>query len=219
MTICVSIRRQSFNTHGHGNEHQVWTQSLPMLPCQQPQDMKFPWKNVTAVTAINPLGPPLCRGLAKTQGCLPGCESDPSCSQGREHRRCRGSSFHDLMCLRKPLWCDGVMRRSSSPRLPLFWEPQLSPLPAFREAEHDSWHSTAPACSFHWNPLLLAIYILFLERDRKPNESEPSMVTSAPALTRLSAVPVPWWRYLCLGSWGGAGGDQKNLCHTSWGSG
>lgn len=52
-------------------------------------------------------------------------------------------------------------------------------------------HRTTPACSFHWNPLLLAIYILFLERDRKPNESEPSMVTSAPALTRLSAVPVP----------------------------
>lgn len=90
---------------------------------------------------------------------------------------------------RKPLRCDGVMRRSASPHLLRFWEPRLSPLPAFREAGRRSQHSTAPACSFHWNPRLLAIYILFLERDRKSNESEPSMVTSATAPTRLPAAP------------------------------
>lgn len=89
---------------------------------------------------------------------------------------------------RKPLRCDGVMQRGASLRLPRFWEPRLSPLPAFREARHRSRHGTAPACSFHWNPRLLAIYILFLERDRKPNESESSMVTSAPALTGLPAL-------------------------------
>lgn len=197
MTVCISVRRQSFNTHGHGYKHQVWTQILPTLPCQWPQDMKFPWKNVTAVPAINPLGRPSCWGLAKTQGCLPGCQSTTSsttpaqgaeartqlsCSQGRGHGRCRGSSLHDILLGVQEA---GLMRRGDAarqgPRLPHFWEARLSPLPAFREARAaagTAQHRMAPACSFHWNPLLWAIYILFLERDRKPNESEPSMVTS-----------------------------------------
>lgn len=60
----------------------------------------------------------------------------------------------------------------------------------------------APAPSFHWNPRLLAIYSLFLERGRKPNESEPSTVTShatcsccgAEADQRGDAVkPAPSW--------------------------
>lgn len=45
---------------------------------------------------------------------------------------------------RKPLRCDGVMRRSASLCLPRFWEPQFSPLPAFHEAGCRSWHGTAP---------------------------------------------------------------------------
>lgn len=134
MTVCVSIRRQLFNTHGHGQEHEVWTQNLPTLPCHWPQDIKFPLKNGTAVPAINPLGPAPRRGLAKTQGHLPGCEGTgsttaaqgaekralPSCSQGRGHGRCRGSSFHDLLGLQEASlmrWGDAAPQQPAPPPL------------------------------------------------------------------------------------------------------
>lgn len=100
----------------------------------------------------------------------------PFCRQGQGHCCYRGFSLHGLLC-RKPLWRDGVMQRGASTCLPHFWEPQLSPLPAFHEVG-----------SFHWNPQLWAIYILFLERDRKSCESEPSTVTSTPAPRRLRAL-------------------------------
>lgn len=156
----------------------------------------------------HPLRPPPRRGLAKTQGHPPGCEGAgstpaaqgaekralPSCSQGRCHGRCRGSSFHDLVGLQEASDAMGrcgaaAARASPTSENPSFHHYRLSVRPSATAGT--AQHSTAPHGSFHWNPLLLAIYILFLERDRKPNESEPSMVTSAPALTRLSAVSVP----------------------------
>lgn len=209
MTVCVSIRRQPFNTHGHGHEHEVWTQNLPTLPCHWPQDMKFPWKNVTAVPAVSSFGTSPAPGTGQNTGTpawLRGRRQHPGCSGRREEgapllqsgamsralqrfflprsRRSAGS-LSDAMGR-----CGAAAARASpTSENPSFHHYRLSVRPSATAGT--AQHSTAPHGSFHWNPLLLAIYILFLERDRKPNESEPSMVTSAPALTRLSAVPVP----------------------------
>lgn len=60
-----------------------------------------------------------------------------------------------------------------------------------------------PAPSFHWNPLVLAIYSLFLERGRKLNESEPSTVTS-------------WTTCLCYGAEVDQRGDAQKP-PPSWG--
>lgn len=87
MTVCVSIRRQPFNTHGHGHEHEVWTQNLPTLPCHWPQDMKFPWKNVTAVPAISSFATSPAPGAGQNTGTpawLRGRRQHPGCSGRRE---------------------------------------------------------------------------------------------------------------------------------------
>lgn len=80
----------------------------------------------------------------------------------------------------------------------------------------------APAPSFHWNPQLLAIYSLFLERGRKPNESEPSTVTShatcscygAEADQRGDAVKPPpsrGWELQIPGAGRGVGPPSSSL--------
>lgn len=186
-----------------------------MLLCQWLWAMKLPWKDVSAAPAVSPLGPSVLWGLATAQGGLPfskgtgitatawGAEVrvHPFCSQGQGHHHCGGFSFHALLRLQEasPMWWSDAAQGQPAPPLLLRIPSSHHYRPSARlgAAAGTARQHMTTACSFHWNPRLLSIYILFLERGRKSNESETSMVTSAPVLTHTLMEISPVGLTLC----------------------